>query len=239
MTRQSVTRQPITLAVFAVLMALFLGVPQAHAQCKAALALALDISSSVNDYEYRLQQHGLADALDSTEVQQAILTPEGAYIEAAAYEWSGSDQQRIIVDWMRLDSTGAISLFANRIRQNQRRYTELSTALGEAVAFGANLLRRAPPCNRRVLDISGDGENNEGHGPGRFRAQGLLDGITINGLVILGAYPNPAIYYRSNVIQGPNAFLAQAMRFEDYRDVMLGKLLREIETELILGHAPE
>jgi hypothetical protein len=86
-----------------------------------------------------------------------------------------------------------------------------------------------------VLDISGDGENNDGAGPNFYRAQGALDGITINGLVILGAYPNPAIYYRAHVIQGPNAFLAQAMRFEDYRDVMLGKLLREIGTELVLG----
>lgn len=229
----------ITRTTLAVLLVAALGASPAAAFCKVALALGLDISSSVNSHEYRLQLEGLADALDSKEVQQAILTPKGAYVEAAAYEWSGAAQQRVLTDWARLDSIGAISVFANRLRQTQRRYSEFPTALGKAVEFGANLLRRSPPCGRKVLDISGDGENNDGKGPEFYRQQGLLDDITINGLVILGAYPNPAIYYRSNVIQGENAFLAQAMRFEDYRDVMLGKLLREIETELILGHAPE
>ena len=207
----------------------------AHAFCKVALALGLDTSSSVNSREYRLQQDGLASALESPEVQKAILTPEGAFIETAVYEWSGEAQQNLILDWTRLDSVDAIKTFTNRLRQNWRRYSEFSTALGHAAVYGANLLRRSPPCARKVLDLSGDGENNEGWGPEHYRRLGQLEGITINGLVILGAYPNPAIYYRANVIQGPNAFLAQAMRFEDYRDVMLGKLLREIGEELVLG----
>lgn len=230
---------PLIRLTFAALIALLLSTSSAAAFCKVALALGLDISSSVNDYEYRLQQEGLASALVSPEVQEAILTPHGAYIEAAAYEWSGVPQQSLILNWTRLDSPDAITVFANRLRQNWRRYSEFSTALGKAVEFGTNLLRRSPPCARKVLDISGDGENNEGYGPGRLRAQGLLDGITINGLVILGAYPNPAIYYRANVIHGPNAFLAQAMSFEDYRDVMLGKLLREIDQEMVLGQRAE
>ena len=221
------------------IVALALMTGSANAYCKVALAVGLDISSSVNSREYRLQQEGLASALESKEVQKAILTPQGAYIEAAVYEWSGVSQQSLILDWTRLDSLEKISAFATRLRQNRRRYSEFSTALGMAAVFGADLLRRAPPCARKVLDLSGDGENNEGWGPDRYRAQGILDGITINGLVILGAYPNPAIYYRANVIQGPNAFLAQAMRFEDYRDVMLGKLLREIGEELVLGQTTE
>jgi hypothetical protein len=228
------SRRFALIAVMAILFA-----TPAAAFCKVALALGLDISSSVNSREYRLQQEGLASALESKEVQRAILTPAGAYIEAAAFEWSGFPQQSLIIDWTRLDTPEAITTFANRLRQNWRRYSEFSTALGKAVEYGANLLRRSPPCARKVLDISGDGENNDGAGPDFYRAQGALDGITINGLVILGAYPNPAIYYRANVIQGPNAFLAQAMRFEDYRDVMLGKLLREIGEELVLGQNSE
>ncbi len=232
-------RTSVTLLMPCAMLALFLSAAPAAAFCKVALALGLDISSSVNAYEYRLQQEGLASALESPQVQEAILTPKGTYIEAAAYEWSGFPQQSLILDWTRLDSPGAISLFANRLRQNWRRYSEFSTSVGKAVEFGANLLRRSPPCARKVLDLSGDGENNDGAGPEFYRKQGVLDGITINGLVILGAYPNPAIYYREYVIQGPNAFLAQAMSFEDYRDVMLGKLLREIDQEMVLGHKTE
>ncbi|MEM7210717.1 MAG: DUF1194 domain-containing protein [Pseudomonadota bacterium] len=225
--------------VFAALFMLTLGTANAAAYCKLALALALDISSSVNDREYRLQLEGLAWALEQEEVKRAILTPEGAHIQAAAYEWSGYPQQSLILDWTRLDSDEAITIFATRLRRHWRRFSEFPTALGKGVEFGAKLLHRSPPCSRKVLDVSGDGENNDGVGPDYFRRQGLLDGLTINGLVILGAFPNPAIYYRANVIQGPNAFLAQARSFEDYREVMLGKLLREIETEMTLGQAKE
>ncbi|MEM7686596.1 MAG: DUF1194 domain-containing protein [Paracoccaceae bacterium] len=207
----------------------------AQAYCKLALAFALDVSSSVNDGEYRIQLHGLADALASDEVQDAILSPEGAHIMAAAYEWSGYPQQTLLLDWTKLDTPGAISLFANQLRQTRRRYAEFPTALGKAVEFGAHLLHRAPPCSRQVLDISGDGENNVGVGPEYFRRQGLLDGLVINGLVIQGAFPDPAIYYKQHVIQGPNAFMALARDFEDYPDVILGKLLREIEGDLIIG----
>ncbi len=98
---------------------------------------------------------------------------------------------------------------------------------------------RAPACARQVIDISGDGENNDGVGPDYFRAQGKLDGITINGLVVQGAFPDPAPYYRDYVIQGPGAFLALARHFDDYPSVIIGKLLREIGHELILGrHDP-
>ncbi|MEM7684324.1 MAG: DUF1194 domain-containing protein, partial [Pseudomonadota bacterium] len=137
----------------------------AQAYCKLALAFALDVSSSVNDGEYRIQLHGLADALASDEVQNAILSPEGAHIMAAAYEWSGYPQQTLLLDWTKLDTPGAISLFANKLRQTRRRYAEFPTALGKAVEFGAHLLHRAPPCSRQVLDISGDGHR----GQGRFR----------------------------------------------------------------------
>ncbi|MEM7668680.1 MAG: DUF1194 domain-containing protein [Pseudomonadota bacterium] len=207
----------------------------AAAFCKLALALGLDISSSVNSYEYRLQIDGLAHALETDEVIEAILQPDGAHIAAAAYEWSGYQQQDVVIGWTILDTPDAVRAFAGRLRGHERRYAEFATALGKGVEFGANLLREAPPCGRKVLDVSGDGVNNVGVGPEYFRAQGQLEGITINGLVILGAYPNPAIYYRRHVMQGPEAFVALARDFSEYRDVMIGKLLREINVEMILG----
>jgi hypothetical protein len=207
----------------------------ASAYCKLALALGLDISSSVNSAEYRLQIDGLAHALESKEVIDAILTPEGAHISAAVYEWSGYVQQDIVLGWTTLDSPAAIRSFAARLRAHERVYAEFATALGKAVEFGAKLFASAPTCGRKVLDISGDGENNDGVDPDYFRAQGLLDGLVINGLVIQGAHPPPGIYYRKHVMQGPESFVALARDFSDYRDVMTGKLLREINSELILG----
>ncbi|MEM7508889.1 MAG: DUF1194 domain-containing protein [Pseudomonadota bacterium] len=203
--------------------------------CKLALSLALDISSSVNAREYELQLQGLANALETAEVVEAMLVPEGAYIVASVYEWSGYQQQDLIIDWTVLDSPAAVTAFASRLRAHKRRYAEFATALGKGVEFGAKLFQTAPPCSRQVLDVSGDGANNDGVGPEYFREQGLLNGLVINGLVILGATPNPSIYYREHVMQGPESFVALARDFDDYRDVMVGKLLREINTEMVLG----
>ncbi|MEM8791859.1 MAG: DUF1194 domain-containing protein [Pseudomonadota bacterium] len=207
----------------------------AAAFCKLALALGMDISSSVNALEYRLQLEGLAYALEREEVIEAILTPEGAHIAATAYEWSGYQQQDLVIGWTILDSPEAIRAFAQRLRNHTRPYAEFPTAVGKALEYGARLFDTAPACGRQVIDLSGDGENNVGVGPGYFREQGLLDGITINGLVILGAFPNPAIYYRTHVMQGPDAFVAIARDFEEYRFVMAGKLLREINAQTIVG----
>ncbi len=88
-----------------------------------------------------------------------------------------------------------------------------------------------------MIDIAGDGENHDGVGPEYFRAQGKLDGITINGLVVRGASPDPVPYYHTYVIQGPGAFVATARDFYDYPPVIIGKLLREIDQEMILGEA--
>lgn len=207
----------------------------AQAACKLALALALDISSSVDAAEYRLQAEGLAAALTDPQVKEAILSPEGTYIAAAAYEWSGYVQQDMMVDWTILDSPAAIDAFAARIAGHKRRYAEFATALGKGVEYGARLLQRAPICARQVIDVSGDGQNNDGVGPEYFVRTGLLTGITVNGLVIRGATPDPVGYYRRNVMHGPDAFVIVAESFSDYRQAMTEKLLREIGAQLVIG----
>jgi len=205
------------------------------AGCKLALVLALDISSSVNQREYNIQLQGLAKALRTPAVIEAILTPPGAAIAAIVYEWSGYNQQDVVIPWTMLDSEAVILDFAATLAAHRRPYADLTTSLGKAVEYGAMMFAKAPPCGRKVIDISGDGENNDGVGPEYFRAQGKLDGITINGLVVQGAFPDPAPYYRDHVIQGPGAFVALARDYSDYPPVMIGKLLREIDQEMILG----
>ena len=52
--------------------------------------------------------------------------------------------------------------------------------------------------------------------------------VTVNGLVIKGADPDPVAYYRAEVIHGPGAFVEIAADFDDYEAAMKRKLLREI-----------
>ena len=220
----------------ALLVALALLAPlPAGAACKLALALALDISSSVDQREYRLQIEGLADAIESPEVVEAILMPEGAHIAAMAYEWSGYQQQETIIDWVRLDSAKAIHTFAQRLRAHQRPYWDFATAIGKGIEYGARQFAHAPDCARKVIDVSGDGVNNVGVDPRYFYARGVLEGITVNGLVIRGAEPDPLPYYLSDVRHGPESFIAQAENFDDYLEAMKAKLLREIAAEMVLG----
>jgi len=207
----------------------------AGAACKLALALALDISSSVDPREYRLQIEGLADAFEAPPVMEAILTPEGAHVAVAAYEWSGYQQQDLAIGWTILDGAPAIRDFAARLRALRRPYAEFATALGKGVEFGAHLLRASPPCARRVLDVSGDGQNNDGVDPDYFVRQGILDGVTVNGLVIRGAVPDPAPYYREHVLHGEDAFVVLAADFADYREAMVEKLVREMQAEMVMG----
>lgn len=216
-------------------MATVLAVAPAQAACKLALALGLDVSSSVDAEEYRLQLDGLAAALTSPQVVDAILRPEGAHIAAAAYEWSGYKHQALLIDWTLLDSPDAVASFASRLRLRDRSQANLATALGKGVEFGARLLRRAPTCARYTIDISGDGLNNDGVGPQYFAREGFLDGITVNGLVIRGAVPDPVGYYRKHVQHGPDAFVIVADGFSDYRQAMEEKLLREIDAQLVIG----
>lgn len=218
-----------------IVLILFAVASPAQAACRLALALGLDISSSVDNLEYALQIGGLADALETPDVMEAILTPPDTHIVVAAYEWSGYPQQDLAIGWTKLESVAAIEAFARRLRLHRRPYQNYPTALGKGVQFGALLLREAPPCRRQVLDISGDGVNNVGVDPTYFYKAGLFEDITVNGLVIRGADPDPLAYYQTHVIHGDGAFLAVARDFEDYRTVIKTKLLREISENTVVG----
>lgn len=212
-----------------------IGATPAAGACKLALVMGLDVSSSVNAREYRIQLGGLAAAFRVPAVREAILTPRGAGIAAYAFEWSAADHQAPIAGWTMLDSAAAIDAFAARLDAHRRSRSDGTTAVGQALVHAATAFERAPACARRTIDLSGDGETNDGQMPDAVRATGLLGGITINGLFVQDGYPNPAIHYREQVIQGPGAFLAMARNFDDYPPVIIGKLLQEIAQPMTLG----
>lgn len=206
--------------------------------CALALAFALDISSSVNSDEYVIQKDGLASALRDAEVRELILAAPGS-VTLMAYEWSGWQQQDLIADWTVIESAADLDIMAGRLNRHQRRYAEFSTALGRGLAYGAAQFARLPtPCAAHVIDVSGDGVNNEDTAPDLMRAEGRFFGLTINALVIDGATPDPVAYYRENVLTGPGAFMMVARNgFDDYPDLIKGKLVRELTPSLLLGRS--
>lgn len=216
---------------------LALGAAPAPAQdCRLALVLALDVSSSVDAREDALQRGGLAAALVAPEVQRAFFaTP--VPVALAVFEWSGRYNQQLLIDWLVIDHPEALGAAAAQIAGSTRSQTEYPTAMGHALGYAAGLLRRAPDCAQRTVDVAGDGENNEGFGPRQAYAEFAFDEVTVNGLVVNAADGEGAFtlldFFRAEVLRGPGAFVEVAQGFHDYEEAMRRKLEREVLPRIV------
>lgn len=208
--------------------------PAGAQDCRLALVLALDVSSSVDELEYDLQRLGLASALDAPEVRHAILRGGAGAVALSAYEWSGRYKQKVLLNWTLLRVEADIDRAADALAGSVRSESEFPTAMGYGIGYAARMLSRAPVCDRRVIDVSGDGVNNDGFGPRLAYRHFPLADVTVNGLVILGHDAEVLGFYREHVIRGRNAFLETANGFEDFRNAMTRKLYREIN-DIMLG----
>ncbi|MEM6487538.1 MAG: DUF1194 domain-containing protein [Pseudomonadota bacterium] len=195
--------------------------------CRLALVLALDVSASVDAGEYILLRDGTAAALLSPDVRAAVKALGGVYI--SVFEWSGRQKQTLIQPWRVLDGDSAIRAVAERIATHPRSESEYPTALGSALGYAQRQLAAGPsPCNRQVIDVSGDGANNHGFSPESAYRAFDFSGVTVNGLVVAGSAGDAVDYYRRRVIRGPAAFVEIARGYEQFEEAMRRKLLREI-----------
>lgn len=217
------------LAAIAVVLGLAPGMAKA---CGLELVLAMDVSRSVINDEYDLQMGGLANALRSREVMDAIGWIPGG-VMATVTQWSGEADQAQTVGWRHLTDPSSVLSFAKEVDFNRRAFYQSYTAIGEAL-WHANTLSATNPrkCKRRVIDVSGDGASNRGREPARIAEALAANGVTVNALVIRGARPDPAQYYLDNVVRGPGAFIEIAQTFHDYARAIRQKLLRELTPAL-------
>jgi hypothetical protein len=209
---------------------------QVMEQCRLALVLALDVSSSVDAEEYVLQRDGLAAALNDDGIREAILGGDG-HVAIAIYEWSGRRQSAMVSEWTALTSHGDIDQLIQRLQSTPRSHTRFPTAMGYALGYGATLLSRGPNCDRRVIDVSGDGQNNDGFPPRLAYKNFPFANVTVNGLAVLGDAPDVLAYFHREVRYGFGAFVETSDGYQGYQDAMTRKLYREINN-LILGAYP-
>ncbi|WP_187829785.1 DUF1194 domain-containing protein [Labrys sp. KNU-23] len=198
------------------------------------LVLAVDISFSMSDENLAIQAQGYAQAFRDPEIVAAISAGPLGQIAVSYVEWS--DEQRIVVPWTLLRGRADAERFASRIMAASAKASTGTTYITGAIRFGTSMIEENDfAAMRRVIDISGNGENNMGEAPDRARDLAILRGITINGLPMptwvdprrLGGVPAD-IYYRDHVIGGPGAFL---LKVDDPANVLRSiksKLLREI-----------
>jgi hypothetical protein len=201
--------------------------------CELALVLAVDVSVSVDAREYGLQMAGIAQALRDPEVIAAIEATGPGGIAVSVVQWSSFPYHAQAIDWTHVvDRRGAVAL-ASEIERSPRQFARFGTGIGNALTFSWKMLESNPiACRRRVIDISGDGRNNEMINPADVRTALVARGIVINGLAVLDGDAGLTDYYRHEVTGGPGSFVMEALAFEDFAAAMTLKLLREIQPVL-------
>ncbi|TNC43237.1 DUF1194 domain-containing protein [Rubellimicrobium rubrum] len=207
-----------------------LAAPAAAQDCRLALVLALDVSSSVDPSEDRLQREGMGRALLAPEVAEAFLA--GDPVALYAFEWSGRNAQvPLLPGWVMVEDEPTLGAVARGIAKSRRSHDELPTAVGAALGFAATRLREAPDCRARTVDVSGDGMHNEGFSPDLAYSTFPFENVTVNALVIGGAENSEdlAEWFRAEVLHGPGAFLIFAEDYDSYEEAMKAKLLRELQ----------
>jgi hypothetical protein len=194
-----------------------------------ALVLAVDCSSSVDEGDYHLQMDGIAAALRNPPLFEAIGEGRFRKIAVTLLQWSNRRSQQVAVPWRVLASPLDIEAFARQAETAKRQWLPGGTALAAGITFSLALLETLPiGASRRVIDVSGDGEDNDGGDVDTARDVALAHGVTINGLPILYGSDALETYYRNHVIGGPDAFLMAAANLQSFKEAMTRKLLREV-----------
>ncbi len=210
------------------------------------LVLAVDVSRSMDAEEQSIQRRGYAEAFRSPEVQGTIFNGDWGQVAVTYVEWAGSHMQSVLIPWTLIDSRDAADAFAARIEQGPMA-SHSRTSIAGAIDFAAALFQDNGYSGlRRVIDISGDGPNNQGRTVTQARDDATARRITINGLPLmtgsrsgwggLGSIPELDRYYEDCVIGGPGAFLIPVTHWDQFAAAVRYKLVLELSG---LRPAPE
>jgi hypothetical protein len=206
------------------------------------LVLAVDVSYSMDMDELAIQREGYAQAIVSKEFLQALKTGPNGKVAVTYFEWAASSDQKIIIPWRVIDGPETADAVANEIMKTPIRRAS-RTSISGAINFAMPLFDENPYRGlRRVIDISGDGPNNNGGPVVTARDAALEKGIVINGLPIMVKEPsystmdieNLDYYYEDCVIGGPGSFVVAIKDRDKFKEAIRTKLLLEVA-----GRTPE
>jgi hypothetical protein len=206
------------------------------------LVLAVDVSYSMDMDELAIQREGYAQAIVSKEFLQALKALPNGKISVTYFEWAASSDQKIIIPWRVIDGPETADAVSEEILKTPIRRAS-RTSISGAIYFAMPLFDENPYRGlRRVIDISGDGPNNNGSPVTGARDIALSKGITINGLPIMVKEPsystmdieNLDFYYEDCVIGGPGAFVVSIKDRDKFKEAIRTKLLLEVA-----GRTPE
>jgi hypothetical protein len=200
------------------------------------LILATDVSYSMDMDELAVQREGYAQAIVSKEFLQALKSLPHGKISITYFEWAASSDQKIIIPWRLIDGPETADAVSAEIMKTPVRRAS-RTSISGAIYFAMPLFDEDPYHGmRKVIDISGDGPNNNGAPVVGARDEALSKGIVINGLPIMVKEPSYSTmdidnldwYYEDCVIGGPGSFVVSIKDREKFKEAIRTKLLLEV-----------
>jgi hypothetical protein len=201
-------------------------------QVDVELVLAVDASRSMDDEEFALQRAGYVAALRDPAFLRVVRSGMHGRIAITYFEWAGAVRPESVVAWQVIEDAADVEAFADALALRPAggfRGTSISAALDHAAALFPD---NGFAGTRRVIDISGDGPNNQGGPVTAARDAAVVEGIIVNGLPIL-VRPSPTFpqldrYYAECVIGGPGSFMLPIRSPGEFATAIRRKLILEV-----------
>jgi hypothetical protein len=232
-----VTRRQALAAASALTLAPFTANAAQREKVGMQLILAADVSGSVNATRYKTQQDGYLEALGDSRLLHVIAELEPPVLAISFIAWAR--EQKVMVPWTRVHDANTMDLFRNRLKNEERPRIGINTFMSRALFFCDGQFDREFTGGRKVIDVSGDGDDNQGIAGLRDVRDTLVGkGVVINGLPIIVKPPEYIfppqppegldVYYRRHVVGGEGHVLIESIGFDNFRQAILQKLLLEI-----------
>jgi hypothetical protein len=232
-----VTRRQALAATSAFALASFAAGASQQEKVGMQLILAADVSGSVNTTRYKTQQDGYLEALGDSRVLNVIRDLDPPVLAVTFMAWAR--EQEVMVPWTRVQDARSMDLFRNRLKDAQRPQIGINTLISRALLFCNRLFDKEFTGGRKVIDVSGDGDDNQGIvGLREVRDAVVARGVVINGLPIIVKPPEYIfppqppegldVYYRNHVVGGEGHVTIESIGFDNFKQAILQKLLLEI-----------
>lgn len=231
------TRRQALAAASALTLAPFAAKAGEREQVGMQLILAADVSGSVNPTRYKTQQDGYLEALGDPRVLKVIGALDPPVLAITFIAWAR--EQEVMVPWTRVHDAGSMDVFRNRLKTAQRPRIGINTWISRALVFCDAQFDREASGGRKVIDVSGDGDDNQGiAGLREVRDTLVRKGVVINGLPIIVKPPEHIyppqppegldVYFRKHVVGGEGHVIIESIGFDNFKQAILQKLLLEI-----------
>lgn len=209
--------------------------PATPLQVDLKLVLAVDVSGSIDAEEFNLEREGTAEAFADPDVLKAIQMGSLGRIAVTMLDFSSPQFDKVVIDWTVIKNKTSALAFAESIR-NAPRTPGRRTSVSSALELGSLLLESSEKdivATRRVIDVTGDGPNNDGNPMTEVHDKTIGQGIVVNGLPVMdemanGYFPELDKYYAGCVTGGRGAFVVVVHSYKDYAQAMRHKLILEI-----------